>query len=66
MDKVLLEEELKKSGLRSGFIVDKLGISPQAYCKKKNGSIRFTFEEIKILRDLMGWTDNQVCKIFLD
>jgi len=66
MNKPLFDEEIEKSGLRPGFIVDKLGISPQAYSKKRNGIVPFTLKEAKILRELFNWSDSKVCKIFLD
>ena len=66
MKNELLENEIKDRGFRPGFISEKLGISLQAFSKKRNGSVPFTIREIKILKELFGWTYNQVGKIFLE
>lgn len=52
----LLNEYIERSGLRSGFICEKLGISRASFSLKRNNKIRFNVEEISILCKLLGIT----------
>lgn len=66
MNKPLLEEKLKDSGLRYNFIAEKLGISPQGLSKKRNGDIPFTIREVNLIKGLIGLTNAERDKIFFD
>ena len=55
----LLEKKIKESGLKLGFIAEKLGISYHWLKRKINGEVPFKAYEIKILCDLLGITDLQ-------
>lgn len=53
----LLEARIHESGLRQNFIVDKIGISNQAFAKKKNNETPFRVSEIYVLCDLLNITN---------
>jgi hypothetical protein len=53
----LLEEKIKKSGLKLGFIAKKLDISYHWLKKKIAGIVAFKAYEIQILCDLLQITD---------
>ena len=61
----LLDDYIEKSGLRSGFIVEKLGITRQAFNYKRNGKIQFRAAEAYVLCDLLKIPDEDKAKIFL-
>lgn len=58
----LLEELIRESGLRLGFIAEKLGISRQALYKKIKGLVSFNQNEIKMLCELLHITKWSVIK----
>lgn len=62
----LLEECIKNSGLKQSFIIEKLGISAQAYNKKKNNETPFRVAEVYVICDLLHITDDMKTKIFFD
>lgn len=52
----LLKDKVVKSGLRSDFIAERLGISRATWYNKLNGKSPFTAEEIKRLCDTLHIT----------
>ena len=60
----LLDEKIEKSGLKIGFIVDKLGISWNGFNKKKTGKIPFRAAEIYVIGDLLSLNDAEKDEIF--
>ena len=64
VDAALLDMYEKKSGLRLGHIVDQLGISRQAYDKKKRGDVSFRAAEVFVLCSLFNIPDEDKDKIF--
>lgn len=64
VDTPLLNTYINKSGLRVGHIVDTLGISRQAFDKKRNGEISFRAPEVYVLCDLLKIPDDVKPKIF--
>ena len=65
VDSELLDEYIKRSGLRIGFLVDNLGISRQAFDKKRKGLIAFRAPEVYVLCDLLKIPEDMKPKIFL-
>lgn len=63
-DTQLLDDRIKSSGLKIGFIVGKLGISRQAFDKKKKNEIPFRAAEIYVLCDLLNIADEDKPKFF--
>ncbi len=57
-----LEELIKNSGLKIGFIVDKLGISRQSFNNKRQNITEFTPTEITVLCHLFSITNDLVRK----
>lgn len=55
----LLDEKIKASGLRQDFIVDKIGISNQAFIKKKQNKIKFRCAEVYVICDLLHINDGE-------
>lgn len=53
----LLDEKIGQSGLKVNYIVDALGISAQAFYKKKGNRTPFRKSEIYVLCDLLKITD---------
>lgn len=64
VDTELLDEYIEKSGLRMGYIVDTLGISRQAFDKKRKGLISFRAPEVYVLCDLLKIPSDIKPKIF--
>jgi hypothetical protein len=65
VDTALLDEAIEQSGLKVGYIVDALGISRQAFDKKRKGINAFRKSEVYVLCDLLRITDaGQKTKIF--
>lgn len=60
----LLEKKIKDSGLKKGYISDKLGIDRSAFRKKLDGKTEFTASEVGILVDLLKLTAEEVRLIF--
>ena len=61
----LLEEKIKKSGLRVDFLIETLGISHTAYYKKKDNKTPFRAAEVYVLCDLLNIRDdNEKHEIF--
>ena len=54
---VLLVEKIKSSGLKLGFIAEKLGVSYHWLKRKINGEVAFKVYEVQILCDLLKITD---------
>lgn len=64
VDTNLLNEYIKKSGLRMDFIVQTLGISRQAFDRKRKGITSFRAPEVYVLCDLLKIPDDIKPKIF--
>ena len=64
VDTELLNEFIKKSGLRIGFIVEKLGLSRNGFDKKRNGINSFSGSEVYVLCDLLHIPEEIKPKIF--
>lgn len=64
VDTELLDLAIAKSGLKTNFIVDKLGISRQAYNKKRLGKSAFRQSEVYCLCTLLGLDETESTKIF--
>lgn len=65
VDTELLNEYIDKSGLRVSFIAETLGISRQAFDKKRKGVSAFRQSEVYVLCDLLKIYDNsEKVKIF--
>ena len=60
----LLDEKIEKSGLKIGFIVDKLGISWNGFNKKRAGKTPFRAAEIYVIGDLLSLNDAEKDEIF--
>ena len=65
IDSKLLDEYIEKSGLRIGHIVDVLGISRQAFDRKRRGYTSFRGSEVYVLCDLLKIPEDIKPKIFL-
>lgn len=65
VDTELLKEYISKSGLRTSYIVDTLGISRQAFYKKCKGITSFRAPEVYVLCDLLKIPADLKHKIFL-
>lgn len=63
-DADLLENYIKESGVKISFICEKLGISPQAFYKKRKGLSPFTASEIFALCLITRIPDTDRPKIF--
>lgn len=61
----MLDDAINESGLKISFIVDKLGISRQAFDKKRKGLTPFRASEVYVICDLCNIGDAAKPKIFL-
>lgn len=64
VDGVLLDNYIENSGLKIGFIVEKLGISRQSFDKKRKGDTPFRASEVYVLCDLLNIVESDKPKIF--
>ena len=64
VDTELLNQAIEKSGLKTTFITEKLGISKQAYHKKRLGKSAFRQSEVYVMCDLLKLDDEQKKQIF--
>lgn len=64
VDTELLNQYIRDSGLRIGFICEILGISRQAFDMKRKGNISFTAPEVYVLCDLLNISSDTKPKIF--
>ena len=64
VDSDLLNRAIENSGLKIGYIAEKIGISRQAFDKKRNGIIAFRQSEVYVLCDLLKLTGEEGKKIF--
>lgn len=65
IDTELLDQYIKNSGLRIAYILEQLGISRQAFDKKRKGVYAFRQSEVYVLCSLLRITDNtEKAKIF--
>lgn len=64
IDTELLDEAIERSGLKPGYIAEKLGISRQAYNNKRRGLNAFRQSEVYVMSDLLRLSDEQSNKIF--
>ena len=60
----LLEEYIKKSGLKKNFICEVLGVSRQCFLLKCNNKAEFRASEIEILCQLLNIGISDRMKIF--
>lgn len=60
----LLDYYIDKSGLKISFIVENLGISRQAFDKKRKGQIPFRTSEVYVICDLLRIIGDDKQKIF--
>lgn len=64
VDTQYLGKKIEDSGLRVGFIVEKLGISRQAFDFKRKNFRKFRTAEIYVLCDLLNIQDEERQRIF--
>lgn len=64
INKDLLEERIKSSGLRIGYIIDALGITRQAFHMKRIGAVCFRQSEIFVLSTLLHLSESDKQSIF--
>lgn len=64
VDTELLNLYIDKSGLKIGHIVDTLGISRQAFDRKRNGKVSFKASEVYVLCDMLSIPSFDKPKIF--
>lgn len=61
----LLETYIKKSGFLIGYICEQLGVSRQAFARKRLGETQFRASEIYVLCDMLKIPEDDKQKIFL-
>lgn len=66
VNKPLLDEKIKASGLKIGAVANKIGISRMAFYNKVNNFTSFTVAEVFMLCDVLDILDDEKPKIFLD
>lgn len=64
IDVELLDEKIRKSGLKTGFICEQLGLSRQGFWKKANGITPFRVPEVFVLCVLLDINEEDKIKIF--
>ena len=64
VDTISLEKKISESGYRTGYIIEKLGISRQAFDFKKRNKRKFRTAEIYVLCSLLNISDDEKQGIF--
>lgn len=64
IDSALLEQAIQDSGMKIEFLHNSLGITRQAFDKKRKGVSSFRLSEVYVLGDLLRLSDEQKEKIF--
>lgn len=62
----LLDKKIEESGLKTIFIVNKLGLSKSGFYKKKSGISPFRSAEIYLLSELLKLDDSEKQSIFFE
>lgn len=60
----LLDKRIEESGLKVGFIIEKLGLSRNGFDKKRKGKTPFRVAEMYVLGDLLKLSDADKSMIF--
>lgn len=60
-----LKEKISASGIKIGFLCEKLALSRQGFNKKINGKTAFKVAEVFVLCVLLSISDEEKEKIFL-
>ena len=59
-----LEQVIAESGIRKNFLAEKLGLSPQGFRLKETGKKEFKVSEVRILKEILHLTEEDVNRIF--
>ena len=64
-----MTKELKilriKHDVTQEAVAEKLGVKKHTYCRKENGEIAFSIQDVKVLKELYNLTPEEVVQIFL-
>lgn len=64
-DVKLLEEKIRKSGLKKGHLAERLGVSRGTLRGLLTNKVEFKTSQIQVLCDLLGIEDEEtICSIF--
>lgn len=66
MNKNLLKSIIYKKGMTIKKVAEKLGITRISLSIKISGKTPFSIKDIKNLRKILGLTDKEIIKIFID
>lgn len=66
VNKSLLDEKIKASGLKIGAVAKKIGISRMAFYNKVNNNTSFTVAEVYMLCNVLDILDEEKPKIFTE
>lgn len=64
VDVDLLQKAIDASGLKTKFLSDSLGISPQAFNSKRRGQTAFRKSEVFVMQTLLHLSDKESNQIF--
>lgn len=64
IDTEMLDDAITKCGLKTAYITEQLGISRQAFDRKRKGINAFRQSEVYVLCDLLKLDDNAKKQIF--
>lgn len=64
MNREMLEDTIKKSGLRMSYICARMGMERTGFYRKRTGERSFTESEIKKLGELFG--EERIAEVFAD
>lgn len=63
----LLEKKIQQSGLKKGYIAEKLGVSRATFCALLSNKAEFKASQIRVLCDLLDIQDDTMVRaIFFD
>lgn len=58
----LLEDKIRQSGLKKGFLAEKLGVSRATFCALLSNNAEFKASQIHTLCELLGIKDDETLR----
>lgn len=58
----LLKEKIRQSGLKNGYLAERLGVSRTTFCALLRNESEFKASQIKTLCELLGIKDDETLK----
>lgn len=61
-DRKLLEEKIRQSGLKKGYLAERLGVSRATFCALLNNQTEFKTSQVRTLCELLDIHDDETLR----